>query len=119
CRWRAANVESSSRVGERQGTYDGTTPAALARVESKRTLKAATPYESSTRWYRGRIVDVLREVPAGAWLRIEELPPRIANGSALRPNVDVWALVDALARDGLLVVRVNGGGSAAEVALPD
>ncbi|MFO7167423.1 MAG: A/G-specific adenine glycosylase [Chloroflexota bacterium] len=63
------------------------------------------PFAGSNRWYRGRIVDALRALPAGERLPLVALGPRIKPDYA--PDDAPWlgALVDGLARDGLLVLE--------------
>lgn len=70
-------------------------------------------YEGSARWYRGRIVDVLRVLPAGRSVTLRSLRAKIgANGDG-PSGEETRALVDALERAGLAVVR--GG----RVSLPE
>jgi A/G-specific adenine glycosylase len=82
--------------------------AALRRASPKRP---AIPFEQTTRFARGRIIDRLRHLPAGKRVsllvlhRELELPGRSAQ--------DVSALVKALAREGLVSLRKT------QVALPD
>jgi A/G-specific adenine glycosylase len=76
--------------------------ARLARSHARRTPQAALPFERTTRFLRGRIVDRLRDVPAGAALGLGELV------AALRDIVpedrlgEIPAVVDALVRDGIV-----------------
>jgi A/G-specific adenine glycosylase len=85
-------------------------PSDLKRGRKRTTVKAE-PFERTTRFARGRIIDRLRELPPGkrvsmlALHRELELPGRSAQ--------DVSALVEALARDGLVTVRKR------QVALSD
>lgn len=75
----------------------------LELVAPPRIRKAKVPFESTTRFARGRIIDRLRELPPGKQVslldlhRELDLPGRSAD--------DITALVTALARDGLVVVR--------------
>jgi len=75
--------------------------------------KRESPFHGSTRYFRGRIVEALRALPAGHGLSIAELRARIAcNGSG--PDIaETRRLVDALGRDGLATV------SRGRVSLPD
>lgn len=64
---------------------------------------AGVPFERTTRWLRGRLVDRLRDAPPGVAVRVEgPLGPHDAEAVA--------AALLALARDG--VVEVDGGGRA-------
>lgn len=75
-------------------------PATLQRA---RPTRASMPFEQTTRFARGRIIDRLRQLPAGKRVsllvlhRELDLPGRSAR--------EVTALVKALARDGLVTVR--------------
>ncbi len=80
-------------------------PRPLKRVAERREA----PFVGSNRYYRGRIVDALRQAPPDSPLALDELGRRIKPdfGDADLP----WlrGLVDALARDGLIAVE---GGAA-------
>ncbi len=71
-------------------------------LKRKRATAKAIPFEKTTRFARGRIIDRLRELPPGKRVsllvlhRELELPGRSAQ--------DFSALVEALARDGLVSV---------------
>ncbi len=82
-------------VADERATYD-------ARPKRKAKVPEA-PFEGSTRYYRGRIIDALRDLPPGATLRIEDLPARIPNGAALSGD-GVRELCVALERHGLAVI---------------
>ena len=89
---------------------------ALKREDAPRALaEGSVPYTpkqgrfaGSTRFYRGRIVAALRELPVGGALSVEGL----ADATGGLPDAEVEALVDGLVRDGL--ARRAGDG----VALP-
>ncbi|MEX0750464.1 MAG: A/G-specific adenine glycosylase [Dehalococcoidia bacterium] len=66
--------------------------------------KHEAPYERSTRYYRGRIIDVLRALPPGDSINVARLPALIAGGAAAPTIADTQALVAALERHGLLTV---------------
>jgi A/G-specific adenine glycosylase len=63
------------------------------------------PFEKSTRYYRGRIVDALRALPPGATLPLADLAPLLANGDGSPGPEEVRVLVAALERQGLAAVR--------------
>ena len=71
-------------------------------AEGRATYRAQPRYQGSRRYYRGRIVQALRELPAGASLAAAELLDDGLDEAALAE------LVEALRRDGLL--RVVAGG---------
>jgi len=85
-----------------------------ARYEAKRPrTKREAPFEGSTRYYRGRIIELLRRLPRGAAVPLATLPALLADGHAA-PSPDLTRdLVAALERAGLAVVRD------AAVSLPD
>ena len=70
----------------------GATPAAPA---VRATRESATPFASTTRWLRGRILDRLRAAPDGAWVEL---------GGAIGTHepAAVGAAVSRMAIDGLL-----------------
>jgi A/G-specific adenine glycosylase len=76
-------------------------------VKSSRPRRArAEPFESTTRFYRGRIVEALRALPADepAGLPLAELGPIVREG--FTPENLPWLreLVESLQRDGLALV---------------
>ncbi len=65
-----------------------------------------TKFEHTPRYFRGRIIDALRDLPPGKTFRIEDLPARIAN--EVTPAADeVEAWVTALEKSGLIERRGN------------
>ena len=90
-------------VAERRAAYVAK-PAAARGV--RKTVEGER-FEGSRRWFRGRIVDALRALPAGESLPMEELGGRVKEGFASDQVPWLQELVGALARDGL--VEVIGG----------
>jgi len=78
-----------------------------------RRAKPEAPFEGSPRYFRGRIVEVLRGLPPGASVPLRRLPALIANGQPAPDAAATRALVQALERAGLAVVRGSG------VSLPE
>jgi A/G-specific adenine glycosylase len=78
----------------------------------QRRGKVETPYEGSSRYYRGRVIDLLRELPAGKSLEIRRLPGLLGAAVALSDD-ETRALVDTLVAHGLAVKRRG------RVSLPD
>ncbi len=66
--------------------------------------RAAQPFEGSARWYRGRIMDVLRDLPPGASIALSSLPRLLRNGHGQPGSPEVRDLASALERDGLAVI---------------
>jgi A/G-specific adenine glycosylase len=60
------------------------------------------PYVGSSRFFRGRIVDALRQLPAGQALPLRELGRQVKDGFGDDDMQWLRALVEGLARDGLV-----------------
>lgn len=88
-------------------------PRAIADARTAYRARRPARYEGSPRYFRGRIIDVLRTLPPGASLGIGALPARIAHGHAAPSPDDVRTWVTALEAQGL--VRFRRG----RVALPE
>lgn len=79
------------------GSSDLTAPP-----ERKALNGRAVPFEKTTRYARGRIVDRLRELPPGRRISLVELRREMKAVMPDRSARDVNELVDALERDGLV-----------------
>ncbi|MEO8971501.1 MAG: A/G-specific adenine glycosylase [Ktedonobacteraceae bacterium] len=105
-------LQSTCKAYEEMSQYSlfpsGTVIRQLRKVAEKKVGYQAQPFTSTNRYFRGRIVDVLRSVPAG-----ERLPLSIL-GLRIKPdfhNEDVpWlqTLVNGLAKDGLVNCSEEG-----------
>lgn len=109
CRWFREQRTDGRHVAEPRAAYRAARPRRTSPVQ---------PYEGSVRWYRGRIIDALRETAPGQRIALDALAARIANGMEPIDGDELRALVEGLARDGLLVMY-EGAGSGVEVGLPD
>src|SRR5262249_28903479 len=70
--------------------------------KSRPKRQAATiPFERTSRYFRGRIVDALRELPSGAALPLATLGPRIKPDYTAADLPWLRQLAQGLARDGL------------------
>jgi A/G-specific adenine glycosylase len=89
----------------------------------------ATPFESTTRYYRGKIVDVLRSLPqdSATGIDFDQLGSRVRPGFSQDDLPWLRGLVEGLQRDGLAVIaedspRYDGdatfGGEPPRVRLP-
>ncbi|HZX67737.1 MAG TPA: A/G-specific adenine glycosylase [Candidatus Elarobacter sp.] len=77
--------------------------ALLARANApRRTPQSGLPFERTTRFLRGRIVDRLRDVPAGESLALGVLERDLAATVPADRLPEIPAVVDALARDGIV-----------------
>lgn len=74
------------------------------RLMRRRARRASPPFEGSARWYRGRIMDVLRDLPPGASIALSSLPRMLRNGHGEPAGPEVRHLASALERDGLAVI---------------
>ncbi len=96
------------------------TPARVADTRaSYRARRAKVPrtkepkFEGSPRYFRGRIIDALRELQPGRSVPLDRLPSLIANGHTPPSAADARAMAEALASQGLAVIRRN------RIALPE
>jgi len=101
CESRGRFAGGELRVAEPRATYGA----------SRRKREA--PFSGSPRYYRGRIVDALRALPAGRSLSEIELAARIANDGDAPSVAATQELIEGLERDGLATV------SRGRVSLPD
>jgi A/G-specific adenine glycosylase len=84
---------------------DAAALAVLARANSKRSPQESIPFERTTRYLRGRIIDVLRDVPRGAELHVDDLVASLATVVPADRLSEIPGVADALARDGIVDVR--------------
>ncbi len=104
-------AQSVRRVAERRAGYTADTAGARR--------PPAQPFTSTSRYFRGRVVATLREMPSGATLALAELGPRLKPEYTATEYPWLRALVERLARDGL--AQLTGDledASAAYVSLP-
>ncbi|HEV8020284.1 MAG TPA: hypothetical protein VGP41_03405 [Candidatus Lustribacter sp.] len=96
------------RPGCAAAPVDAAVLAARAAKARRRSPQEAIPFERTTRFLRGRIVDRLRDVPRGTALELDQLI------SDLEPLVpadrlsEIAAVAGALERDGLVERRGSG-----------
>ncbi len=74
----------------------------LRKVAEKKAPYQTRPFMESDRYFRGRIVDLLRSLPAGQRLTLSELGPRIKPTFSQKDLPWLERLVIRLARDGLV-----------------
>jgi A/G-specific adenine glycosylase len=77
--------------------------ATRAARHAKRSPQEAIPFERTTRYLRGRIVDRLRDLPAGETLHLEDLIASLATVVPEDRLAEIATIADALERDGLVV----------------
>jgi len=123
-----ANTPMLARVAERRAGY---TTEQTPDVQPKQPKRAATnatqaakvakvaktqPFTHTTRYFRGRIVDALRALPAGEWLTLAALGPQIKPGFTADDLPWLRMLAQGLARDGLARMETTTNGDT--LALP-
>lgn len=103
CREHRARDERETRAREGQpgyGSGEGREGAG-ARVRARVAERSEEPYQGSRRWYRGRIVEALRQLPAGTTIPLADLGPLVKPGFSADDTGWLRALVTGLVRDGL------------------
>lgn len=83
-------------------TYTPAQPV-LSRVAEQRT-----PFNSTPRYFRGRIVDALRQLKPGAWLLYSELGPQVKTNWTSDDGDWLQGLLQDLAGDGLIELDAEG-----------
>ncbi len=79
-------------------------PRAASRAPGRALAeRRESSYAGSSRFYRGRIIEALRQLPPGQALPLAELGPQIKDGFDTADQAWLQKLVDGLARDGLLL----------------
>lgn len=86
----------------------GTVIRQLRKVAEKKPGYQAQPFTSTNRYFRGRVVDVLRSVPAGERLPLNKLGPRIKPDFHADDVAWLQTLVNGLAKDGLVNCSEDG-----------
>ena len=94
-------------IAEPRATYDAKSPA-----------RTPVPFTSTARYFRGRIIATLRDLPGDESLSLAELGPRIREGFAEADMPWLRALLARLERDGLLCWVRHDGYATDTVALP-
>jgi A/G-specific adenine glycosylase len=84
--------------------------------EQRAAYRVATPFKQTARYFRGRIVDILRALPPGATLTLNELGPHLRDDYDATHADWLRGLVDGLARDRL--ITVSGPPEDPHLALP-
>jgi hypothetical protein len=78
-----------------------------ARAATRRSPQESIPFERTTRFLRGRIIDRLRDVPRGATLSIRDLMASLADVVPADRLEEIPVVADALERDG--IIERSGG----------
>ena len=80
----------------------------LRKVAEKKARYQTRPFTSTNRYFRGRIVDLLRTVPAGQRMTLDALGPKIKPGFCADDLPWLQKIVAGLAKDGLLDYAGDG-----------
>jgi len=80
----------------------------LNKVAEKKPTYQAQPFTSTNRYFRGRIVDLLRSLPADERISLAILGPKIKPEFSVDDVVWLQKIVDGLVRDGLLDYNEDG-----------
>lgn len=80
----------------------------LRKVAEKKANYQTHPFTSTNRYFRGRIVDLLRSLPAGQRIPLAELGPKIKPEFNDADLPWLQKLTDGLAKDGLLDCNEDG-----------
>jgi A/G-specific adenine glycosylase len=86
----------------------GTVFRQLKKVAEKKSGYQSQPFTSTNRYFRGRIIDLLRTLSAGQRMPLTELGPRIKAEYSLDDAAWLQKIVTGLARDGLLDYTEEG-----------
>ena len=80
----------------------------LRKVAEKKAGYQARPFTGTNRYFRGRIIDLLRTVPAGQRMPLDTLGPEIKPGFCADDLPWLQKIVAGLAKDGLLDYASDG-----------
>jgi A/G-specific adenine glycosylase len=106
-RWCASREAFSNPLPK---VAEGRAPYTTSR---RHIARPQTPFQQSPRFYRGRIIDLLRALSPGESIALRTLPKLVANGATTPDLSTVRELAAALERESLAVI------SRGRIALPD
>ncbi len=86
----------------------GTVLRQLRKVAEKKTTYQTQPFTSTNRYFRGRIVDLLRSLPVNQRITLEQLGPQIKPTFSKDDFPWLQQIIDGLAKDGLLDCAQDG-----------
>ena len=87
---------------------DGTVLRQLRKVAEQKTPYETKPFTSTSRYFRGRIVDHLRSLPANQRATLADLGPVIKADYSEADQAWLVKLLEGLAKDGLLDFQEDG-----------
>ncbi|QBD78228.1 A/G-specific adenine glycosylase [Ktedonosporobacter rubrisoli] len=86
----------------------GTVLRQIRKVAEKKPRYQSQPFKSTNRYFRGRIVDLLRSLPANQRITLNLLGPRIKPDFSADDLPWLQKIVEGLAKDGLLDYAEDG-----------
>jgi len=86
----------------------GTVLRQLRKVAEKKSTYQAQPFTSTNRYFRGRIVDLLRSLPVDERISLAALGPKIKPEFSAEDLAWLQKIVDGLVKDGLLDYNEDG-----------
>jgi A/G-specific adenine glycosylase len=114
CRYASAATGRSKRGGASAATStDGAarSPGTSAATLPRARRKPATPFPSTNRWLRGRILDRLRAAPDGEWVQLD-------GSIGVHDLGRVLAAANAMAADGVVELGPDDPGAGIRARLP-
>ena len=102
------NCKAFAELGQYSLFPAGDVLPQLRKVVEKKAGYQARPFTSTNRYFRGRIVDLLRTVPAGQRMTLDVLGPKIKPGFGVDDLPWLQKIVIGLAKDGLLDYASDG-----------
>lgn len=95
------------RAGCAAAPIDAAHLAELAGKQRKKSPQESIPFERTTRYLRGRIIDRLRDVPRGEALPVDVLVASLAEIVPADRVGEIPGVADALERDGIIAVHAG------------
>jgi len=97
-----------AEMGQHSLFPSGTVLRQLRKVAEKKASYQTQPFTSTNRYFRGRIVDLLRSLSAGQRISLAELGPKIKSEFDDADLPWLQKITEGLARDGLLDCNEEG-----------
>ncbi len=102
------NCQAYAEMGQYSLFPSGSVFRQLRKVAEKKTHYQAQPFTSTNRYFRGRIVDLLRSVPANQRIPLTVLGPQIKPEFCAQDHAWLQTIILGLVKDGLLDANEEG-----------
>jgi A/G-specific adenine glycosylase len=102
------NCKAFAEMGQQSLFPSGNVLTQLRKVAEKKVSYQAQPFTSTNRYFRGRIIDLLRTVPAGQRMTLDTLGPKIKAAFSADDLPWLQEIIIRLAKDGLLDYASDG-----------